>query len=50
MYDFIDIAFGYQFVNALYQGRRDRVLKVDMSVINDVVEQPGGGGEPLLRK
>lgn len=50
VYDFIDIAFGYQFVNALYQGRRDRVLKVDMSVINDVVEQPGGGGEPLLRK
>jgi len=49
VYDFIDIAFGYQFVNALYQGRRNRALKVDLNIINDVVEQPGGGGEPLLR-
>ena len=28
-----DIAFGYQFVNALYQGRTDRALKVDLTMM-----------------
>ena len=37
---------GYQFVDALYRGRRGQ-LKVDLELVNDVKEQNGGGGEPL---
>lgn len=46
IYDYVDTVVGYQFVNALYRGRRG-VLKVDMNLISDVMEQTGGGGEPL---
>ena len=42
----MDIVVGYQFCNALYRGRRG-TLKVDLTLINDVIEQNGGGGEPL---
>jgi hypothetical protein len=47
IYDFHDINVGYRFVNMLYRDPKDGSLKVDHSVINDVVEQPGGGGEPF---
>ena len=43
----VDTVVGYTFVNVLYRGRRRGDLKVDMSLINDVVEQTGGGGESL---
>jgi len=46
VYDYVDTVVGYQFVDALYRGRRGQ-LKVDLRLINDVAEQNGGGGEPL---
>jgi hypothetical protein len=46
VYDYVDLVIGYQFVNPLYRGRSGK-LKVDLSLINDVVEQNGGGGETL---
>jgi hypothetical protein len=46
VYDYVDLVVGYQFVNPLYRGKSGK-LKVDMFLINDVVEQNGGGGEPL---
>jgi hypothetical protein len=48
IYDFVDINVGYQFVNILYRDHQDGSLKVDTDLINDVREQAGGGGEPLI--
>jgi hypothetical protein len=45
--DFVDINIGYQFVNILYRNS-DGSLGVDTDLINDVREQNGGGGEPLI--
>jgi hypothetical protein len=47
IYDFVDINIGYQFVNVLYRDV-DGSLGVDKDLINDVHEQNGGGGEPLI--
>jgi hypothetical protein len=47
IYDFVDINVGYQFVNILYRDS-DGALGVDTDLINDVREQNGGGGEPLI--
>ena len=47
IYDFVDINIGYQFVNILYKDS-DGALKVDTDLLNDVREQRGGGGEPLI--
>jgi hypothetical protein len=47
IYDFVDINIGYQFVNLLYRDV-DGALGVDINLINDVREQQGGGGEPLI--
>lgn len=47
IYDFVDINVGYQFVNILYKDS-DGSLKVDTDLLNDVREQKGGGGEPLI--
>jgi len=47
IYDYVDINVGYQFVNILYKDA-DGNLKVDTDLINDVREQKGGGGEPLI--
>lgn len=47
IYDFVDINIGYQFVNILYRDN-DGSLGVDLDLINDVREQNGGGGEPLI--
>jgi hypothetical protein len=46
VYDYDDIAVGYEFVHTLYRGR-DGALKVDLNLIDDVMEQKGGGGESL---
>ena len=48
IYDIVDVNIGYQFVNLLYRDPKDHTLKVDTTLINDVREQNGGGGEPLL--
>ncbi len=47
VYSYDDTAVGYEFVHTLYRGGRHGALKVDLNLINDVVEQKGGGGEPL---
>jgi len=47
IYDFVDMNIGYQFVNTLYKDV-EGTLKVDTDLINDVREQHGGGGEPLI--
>ena len=47
IYDFVDMNVGYQFVNTLYKDV-DGTLKVDTDLINDVRQQHGGGGEPLI--
>jgi len=49
IYDYVDLAVGYHFVNLLYKGK-DENLEVDVSLINDVREQAGGGGEDLLNR
>lgn len=38
---------GYRFANVLYRNLSDGSLQVDLSIINDVLEQEGGGAEPL---
>ena len=45
--DFVDVNIGYQFVNILYRDT-DGSLGDDIDLINDVREQDGGGGEPLM--
>lgn len=47
IYDCVDICVGYKFVNILYRDA-DGSLKVDTDLVNDVREQEGGGGEPLI--
>jgi hypothetical protein len=42
-----DINVGYRFVNMLFRDKKESSLKVDISVLNDVFEQEGGGGEPF---
>ena len=49
MYDFADVNIGYKFVPVLYRDQ-DSTLRVDTEFINDVVEQSGGGGEPIFEK
>ena len=47
VYHMVDVNVGYRFVNALYRHPNDDSLLVDQKLINDVMEQAGGGGEPL---
>ena len=47
VYNMVDVNVGYRFVNALYRDPNDGRLLVDQTLINDVMEQTGGGGEPL---
>lgn len=49
IYDYVDLAIGYQFVNLLYKGQDDN-LKVDLDLVNDVREQRNGGGEDLMSR
>ena len=47
MYDIAGTSVGYRFVNMLYRDPDDGSLQVDLSLLNDVMEQAGGGGEDL---
>ena len=42
-----DIAVGYQFVNILFRDKNG-AHRIDLKLLNDVTEQNGGGGEPLI--
>jgi hypothetical protein len=44
-YDHLNV--GYRFVNMLFRDETDGSLSVDLRLLNDVMEQAGGGGEPL---
>lgn len=46
-FDFVDVRVGYRFVNMLYRDSADESLKVDESLLNDIMQQAGGGGEEL---
>jgi len=48
IYNGIDIYIGYDFVNILYKDTKTGRWKIDLDVINDAIEQDGGGGEPLV--
>jgi hypothetical protein len=47
VYCLSDVCIGYRFVNMMYRDEEDGMVKVDLSVIDDVLEQYGGGGEQL---
>jgi len=47
IYDYDALNVGYRFVNMLYRDRMTGRVTVDTSLMNDVVEQVGGGGEDL---
>ena len=38
---------GYRFANVIYRNMGDGSLAVDHTIVNDVLEQAGGGAEPL---
>ena len=46
MYNYYDMNIGYTFVPCLYRDSDER-LQVDFELLNDVVEQEGGGGEEI---
>ena len=46
IYEYCDLCVGYRFVNILFKDR-DGCLSVDPTLLNDVVEQAGGGGQEL---
>ena len=46
IYDFVDLCVGYCFCNMLFRHPK-KGLVADPSLLNDVVEQVGGGGEDL---
>ncbi|CAJ1962417.1 unnamed protein product [Cylindrotheca closterium] len=46
IYDFTNVVVGYRFCNILYR-EVDGSLGVDANLLNDVIEQTGGGGEEL---
>jgi hypothetical protein len=45
IYEFEDVTVGYRFVNVVYSN--GDTIHVNPQLINDVVEQLGGGGEGL---
>ena len=47
VYENADCVVGYRFCNVLYRSQ-DGSLRVDLDLLNDVKEQSGGGGEPLI--
>ncbi|KAL3902884.1 MAG: hypothetical protein SGILL_010657, partial [Bacillariaceae sp.] len=46
VYDYVDVCVGYTFCNMLYR-QDDGAIGVDATLLNDVKEQEGGGGEDL---
>jgi hypothetical protein len=49
-YTYHDLVVGWRFANTLVRNEFTGHIGVDPSLINDVVEQYGGGGEPLVEK
>jgi hypothetical protein len=49
-YTSLDLVIGYRFANALVGNPRTNEVRVDVSLLNDVLEQHGGGGEPLFEE
>jgi len=49
VYDFVDVCVGYSFCNMLFR-QDDGSIGVDPTLLNDVKEQIGGGGEDLNKK
>lgn len=47
LYDFVDVNVGWRFANTLVNHPKTGALSVDLSLLNDVVEQKGGGAEPF---
>lgn len=47
VYDYVDLCVGYKFANCLYRDTTG-ALNVDDALLNDVLEQSGGGGEDLF--
>jgi hypothetical protein len=46
-YDYVDVNIGWRFANALVVDPKTQALGVDLSLMNDVLEQHGGGAEPF---
>lgn len=46
VYDYVDVCVGYSFCNMLFR-HDDGAIGVDATLLNDVKEQDGGGGEDL---
>jgi hypothetical protein len=46
IYNFVDVVIGYRFATAIFRDNGGHI-RVDTSLINDVLEQNNGGGEPL---
>jgi hypothetical protein len=49
IYDYKNLVVGYKFCNILYR-ETDGSLGVDEKLLNDVLEQTGGGGESLVHR
>jgi hypothetical protein len=49
VYDYVDLCVGYRFCNILFRDF-DGSVGCDPSLLNDVVEQRGGGGENLQER
>jgi hypothetical protein len=47
LYDFVDVNVGWRFANTLVKDPHTGALDVDLSLVNDVLEQTGGGAEPF---
>ena len=50
IYEDFDISIGYRFVNLVYKSSITKRMMLDMDMINDIVEQENGGGEPMDEK
>jgi hypothetical protein len=46
-YDYVDVNIGWRFATALVVDPKTQALGVDLSLVNDVLEQHGGGAEPF---
>lgn len=47
VYDFVHFCIGYNFVNCLYRDKNS-ILNADDILLNNIVEQDGGGGRDLF--
>jgi hypothetical protein len=47
VYDYADVNIGYRFADMLRWDDKEDRIKVDSALLNDVLDQVGGGGEPF---